>query len=167
VKHIEMWAKHSKLLYFAAGMISRLHGGQPEDYWGILYERFIVAAERYDPTRGKFSTLFMNKLSLWVVQRSFDSDWHAMLDRHLAYPKNPRPKRVGAELGEDDKEVSDIWEQLPKYINKRDAEAVTLHFRDGCTFKEMSGILGVSRQRVQQRVARAIFQLRKNTFAKI
>jgi RNA polymerase sigma factor (sigma-70 family) len=64
----EAWIKYQRILYWAAIKVSKLFGGDAEDYWAILLIRFNTALWGWNKNKGEFSTYFMTRVFSYVFR---------------------------------------------------------------------------------------------------
>lgn len=180
-----MWEENRGLVYHAAQYMSRHTGVKPEELIGTLVLKFNQALEYYDPSRGKFSTLFWSHMRA-TLERDFlrfESDrrdlaydlkrrdfaaWEETM-RAYAYHEHgskmysvPEADKAWAEsVIEEFPSWQEAWSFLSSGLHPREKDCIELYYLGKFTHREIAEHWGVTKQRSQQILDRALEKIRK------
>ncbi len=179
------WDEYHKLIYWAAGKLSKNLYTDRENLYGTLTIWFNYTLYHYKPDLGKFSPFFFKgckKVCLMYWMRRESQSWDNFVAHLTATPKdiqlseiNYATSQVGftnyhvPEEDEDDirevieffNNVDECWEFMTRALDQMDKEILTLYYRGDMTGQEIGNKFGISKQRVFQRLDRAKESVRR------
>lgn len=173
-------ADHLGLVYAIAHKKARgqgaRHGVDELAQEGVI--GLMKAIQPFDPAKGKFGTY-----AAWWIHAAIDAfivekggrlvqlpiKMARKLNREAALPPSPSEFFDGehateapspAEIFEKAETAAIVWSAVAHLSDPKDAEIVRLYFRDGLDMPKIGRRLGMSRQGVQQRLEKALKELK-------
>lgn len=173
-------AEHLGLVYAIANKRARRYGGRfavedliQEGAIGLMH-----AIRRYDPARGAFSTCASwsvhGEIDAYIVEKGgrlvqLPVKVARQLNKEAALPPAPTEffdnehqseTESPADLYEKAETAEIVWAAVEK-LGAKKAKLIQLYFRDGLDMTQIGRELGLSRQRVHDKLSRALAALRQ------
>ena len=179
----EAWIKYKGILYWAAIRLSRLIGGDAEEYWGILLIKFNTSLWGWDKSKGEFSTYFMARVFSYAFKiiktdsdllsaryrKSIDDKFKSKVlygfNLNKIVHKDHRdyyswPTDFLLELGE----VGVCKNYVLSKLNEKQKFIIKKRVYEKLPLEAIGGILKLTRERIRQLESSAIERVRRLMF---
>lgn len=168
-----MWEKHSKLLWWWAHRLARMHGGETEDYIGTLVLKLNQVLHTFNESLGKFSTYYSynmkwyvfsnfikyeseNKSINWAAARFTDVEVTELVTNYSFHEAGLQLYRVpdpdddwALEVMENFETPEKCWKFMVMDLDERTKRILKMRYT-GSTLDEVAKVFQVTRERVRQ-----------------